>query len=147
MNNEDWHDWKMLDDCLDYLETHTVKELFDIMESAVYMRAHELYDMATPALKKKKRSFDIEEIVDYCMTNILPKDCDRRNKLMKNIAIYLYNKDYSPSEIKDIDNVISSNCPGRKKGEILSWIPWCRQKKRNINMEELEDVARQVCGG
>jgi len=145
MNNEDWEAWQLLENCTLYLEHHTVKDMFGVMEEAIYVRAHELYENVGPTFKKKKKAYDIKEIVDYCLTHVLPKDCDRRNKLMKNVAIYLYNKGYTSSEINDMDAILSNNCPGRKRGELKSWVPWAKQKSRKVNIKELEDVARQMC--
>ena len=134
--------WEIHEKAMAYLDNHKIINLFNIMEDAIYCKAEEIYAKEHP---KEIKKLDIQPIIDYCMSHTIPKDCDRHSKLFKNIAAFLVNNSYKDEQIREIDGIITSNCPGKNKGEIYGWIRWARQKERNVNMEEIEDVAELAC--
>lgn len=137
-------EWELFDHMVSYLNNHTTMDLFEILYDAIYMRASQM--IIEGEAKHSMSHGQLGEIVDYCLGHIIPQDCDRHNKLFKNIAIWCVNSGLGDKVIDQIDRQITADCPGRKRGEIKGWTPFARTKRREVNLKEIEDVVKLVEG-
>lgn len=136
--------WQLFDYMVTFLETHTTMDLFELLYDAIYMRASQM--IKEDEGKHAMSHGQLGKIVDYCLGHIIPQDCDRHNKLFKNISIWCVNSGFSDKIIDQIDKQITENCPGRKSGEIKGWIRFAREERREVNLKEIEDVVKLVEG-
>lgn len=137
-------EWQTFDTLCEYLRNHTTIDAFDLLYDAIYCVANEI--VKSKVVKGEISHGQLGEIVDYCLGHTIPEDCDRHNKLFKNIAIWCVNSGFSDKVIDEIDIKIIANCPGRKRGEIKGWGPFARKKRREVNLKEIEDVVKLVEG-
>lgn len=135
-------EWETFDIVCEYLRNHTTMDAFSLLYDAVYFVADEI-------VKSKEEKGAVSHgylgaIVDYCLGHIIPENCDRHNKLFKNIAIWCVNNGFSDGVIKKFDTQITSNCSGRKSGEICGWVQWAKQERREVNLAEIKAVVELV---
>jgi hypothetical protein len=138
MDRKDSVTWNLLESMELYLNNHTCAQLYELIEIAISEKARVIIDSAA---EESKDNGDMWLVIDWASEHIIPESTNRHNKLFKNIAIWLVNNNFSERAVKKIDERIIANCPGKKSGEIVGWMDWAKQKKREVNMLEVEDVA------
>ena len=131
----------VFDEIVDYLKKNDVSDLIGLVGDAVS------YVECENNRKEAKTHGDISEIVDYCMNNTIPDGTGRRKILFREIAIWMVENGMNGDEMKKMDEKITSNCPGRKKGEIVGWIDWVARHKPKQNIKSLVWFVNRVNSG
>lgn len=136
------HSERLLEDMIQHLRLgHSAIQLYETMQNAIECYADEV---TSSEQQQSEQNYDITELVEWLKTHEVRQDSDRNSKLFKNIAIWMVNSGMSWAEMGKLDAEITKNCPGRRKGEIVSWIPWVKRgSEKKVNINELMSVAKK----
>jgi len=128
----------IFDELVDYLRNNDISDLLSIVGDAVSYLEIDTY------AKESEIQGDITNIVDFCKKNIIPDGTMRRKILFREIAIWANNNGMTKNEIEKLDSEIISNCPGRKKGEIVAWVDWVKKHKPKQNIKSVNYVMKLI---
>lgn len=128
----------LMDEMVEYLENNDVSDLISLVGDAISYKEGEDY------AKESAAHGNLTEIVDYCKNNIIPDGTGRRKILFREIAIWMVENNMNRDEMLSIDEKITANCPGRKKGEIVGWVDWVVRHKPKQNIKSLKWFVKKV---